>query len=322
MGESVTVSNAHSIGRAAGSAVASELKPVLNEIREYQIQMALAMKQLGDQVNEMAYKMVELEVMKYTSKIEALDESKRNLEVLYESIKAEANKEYNEIQILYDKAIFELLDGLTQTIKANTKNIEILKKDYKYVSDLYTSFFSDTERIGEIGGLGHYLRKVKLNMAEENVLGNFKSFLDHREGTLELINKLQLELPVEKDTIVYIPIWVAGMLGPNGEEIRLYPISEHHLKREAPSLQKPYIDCIDMFSIFNFSDILKNDAGQIVISKEDRENAIRNSILSRAINILDSAERFLGQKIYRDEKGKSVFLETARRFLSRRGETV
>lgn len=319
----VTVINADSIGYSAGRAVASELKPVLNNIRQGQIEMATAMAtamaELGKQVNELAYKMVELEVMKYTSRMEALDESKMKLEVMYEDIKSEANKEYNEIQILFDTAIFELLDSLTQTIQANTKNIEILKKDYRYVSDLYTSFFSDSDRIGEIGTLGHNIRKVKLNLAEEKVIENLQSFLDHREGVLKLINELQVELPIKEESILYVPIWVAGMADRSGEQVRIYPVSEYEAQTEAPILQKPYIDCIGKLSIFDFSEILKDEKGMIVISEKDRKNAIWNSILPRADQIIDTANGILGKRVYRDEKGKSLFLETARRFLTRRG---
>ena len=288
----------------------------LEEIKRSQEELRHTMDELSKKIDEMVNSMVLVEKIKYESKKESLEHLETKIKGMYEDIRTEENKEFNEIQIIYDKAIFETLDGLTQTIKANTKTVDILKGDFKFISDLYNNFMEDVKRANEAASFSYYQRLIKINIGEENILENFRSFVDHRKEILGLINALQHKLPMKENTVVYIPVWIAGMVGNGGEEIKIYPVSEYMPPEEYPRMDKAYIEHIKPLSIFNFEDLLRNDEGIMAISREDREKAIANSVLPYFGRVLPHIEKLVGRFIYRDQKGKSVFIEAMKKFIS------
>ncbi len=316
--DSVSISNTGDIGRSVASAMDSHFKSLESELGIIATEIETLKNNFNQRMYELFSDMASIEMSKYESRKNVLQDHLKRVEKISREMKKEADREMGEIQILYDKAIFEVLDGLTQTIKANTKNLDVCKGDYIKVSEQYNSFYSDLAGISYIHAYPYYQAMKNLFDNLKDVVNNFNMFLDYRKKTVELIESLQHDIPVKGKVVkVYVPVWVAGMLSPRGEEVIIYPPSEYVSPSRMLSLSEPYAEHIAPHHVYNFLKFLMKN-NRFRLSPEDRKNAVKHSILPKAGKILPLIEKMSGKSIYRDKKSFSIFTEAIRRFVARR----
>ena len=77
--------------------------------------------------------------------------------------------------------------------------------------------------------------------ALDGVISVLNDFLAARNATAGKINSLQMDISVDKPTIVYMPFWVYGISDKQKEQITILPVSMFVRPEKSPSLQQPYV---------------------------------------------------------------------------------
>lgn len=314
---SIDEASARRIGHEVGSAVADRLEPALSELRTAINRLTAEQGKIKEEIA----KLKAIEIAKAEAKRAKIREIETDIKQLESNADTLFKHEEKEIKTDYDETIREKIDGLANSISANTASIKQLGSELDQFEQLKNSMFEMVDKLRGVHAFNCSVRLSRIRSKKEEILGNLEKFLTERKEIVDRITNFQTLLPHHfvasgESIIFYMPFWVVGLDDGHTEEIQVFPIQKVITPEGIPTRDKPYVEhlaphdtyCLDE----NYIDAIKyfRDLENVKIAKEQSILKEKDALMPNMNNL---ATR--GYVDSTNVDGTSTFIEVLNRFI-------
>jgi hypothetical protein len=231
--------SAYEIGNAVGNSLnpkLNDLQNQLNNIAQYTNLTAEQAKIMSIELEAIkvaqAALLAEINTMRQMAIARARAQSlqaKEKLNVIAGEVdekKYELDLQKNAIQADYDKSQLEFIGNFAESVSADTKSIDEVKEDYKFIASMMKAAFDDSNALVALSVANFKARLDAITEKKKHALDSMNQFLDTRKGTVTQITKMQTKISRRAPCTVYVPFWMIGLKRGGTPRYIMLPVLE------------------------------------------------------------------------------------------------
>jgi hypothetical protein len=228
----------------------------------------------------------------------------------HEDTKASLEKEVKAIGKEYDTSIKDNMDTFIESVSVNDSPLRQLEREFKVLDNLMTDLDRNLEQAQADYLKVYEERKGRLVTALDRVITVLNRFLAARNATAEKINSLQLDIQVDRPTVINIPFWVYGIADGQKEHLTVMPVSTVVPLNRVPTLEEPYVPHMAPLGGTDFL-----GTAQLLLQRSNLVDKARSAtILPEAPSIIGNLEHLARRNILYGRNGER-FIKAVTKFL-------
>jgi hypothetical protein len=261
--------SAYEIGNAVGNSLnpkLNDLQNQLNNIAQYTNLTAEQAKIMSIELEAIkvaqAALLAEINTMRQMAIARARTQSlqaKEKLNVIAGEVdekKYELDLQKNVIQADYDKSQLEFIGNFAESVSADTKSIDEVKEDYKFIASMMKAAFDDSNALVALSVANFKARLDAISEKKKRALDSMNQFLGTRKGTVTQITKMQTKISRRAPCTVYVPFWMIGLKRGDTPRYIVLPVLESLDPAPPPPREAPYQDHLSPHPAYSFASYL------------------------------------------------------------------